>query len=303
MKYQEWLNEWLRYYVKPSTKQRTYNKYNGIINNHIVPELGDKDISQLSALYLQKFCVDLIDNGMAANTVNGIISIIKCSLRRAEALEIIVKQYGEAITRPKVKEKDVESLSREEQHKVEQYIAESRVNNRIGIILCMYTGMRVGELLALKWSDIDFGKGLITVSKSCHDSWIDGKYVKVIDTPKTSSSIRIIPLPKQLIARLKEARKNFGGEYVVAGKTAYGAQVRSYQRTFENMLDKLNIPHKGIHCLRHTFATRALEVGMDIKTLAEILGHKSPTVTLKRYAHSMIEHKTEMMNRLGKILL
>lgn len=115
--------------------------------------------------------------------------------------------------------------------------------------------------------------------------------------------MRKIPMPKQLLSKLKELKKKAKCEYVIQGKTKYGAQVRSYQRSFENLLNLINIPHKGIHSLRHTFATRALEVGMDVKTLSEILGHKSPTITLKRYAHSMTEHKAEMMNRVGKILL
>ena len=89
----------------------------------------------------------------------------------------------------------------------------------------------------------------------------------------------------------------------MGGRSEYGAQVRSYQKTFELLLKRLRIPHKGFHSLRHTFATRALECGMDVKTLSEILGHKNPTITLKRYAHSMMEHKAEMMNRLGKLLL
>lgn len=86
------------------------------------------------------------------------------------------------------------------------------------------------------------------------------------------------------------------------GKTDCGAEVRSYQNTFKLLLKRLKIPHKGFHAIRHTFATRALECGMDVKTLAEILGHKNPTITLKRYAHSMMEHKKEMMNRLGELL-
>lgn len=303
MKYKEWLKEWLEYYVKPSTKERTYNKYSKIIQNHITPELGNIEISKISAKDLQKFSVNLIAKGMAPNTVNGVISIVKCSFRRAEVLGYVSDHYADTIIRPKVTEKDIESLSRDEQYKIEKYIAEGGMNNRIGIIICLYTGLRVGELLALKWSDIDFEKGLISVNKSCHDSWQNGKYVKVIDSTKTSSSVRVIPIPKQLLSRLKQAKKKFNGEYVVIGKTAYGAQVRSYQRTFSDLLERLNIPHKGIHSLRHTFATRALEVGMDVKTLSEILGHKSPTVTLNRYAHSMIEYKAEMMNKLGKILL
>lgn len=144
---------------------------------------------------------------------------------------------------------------------------------------------------------------MISVSKSCHDGWKNGAYVKITDTPKTLCSDRVIPLPKQLLSKMKEHRKQSAGEYIVGGRSEYGAQVRSYQKTFELLLKRLHIPHKGFHSLRHTFATRALECGMDVKTLSEILGHKNPTITLKRYAHSMMEHKAEMMNRLGKLLL
>ena len=169
-------------------------------------------------------------------------------------------------------------------------------------MLCLYTGLRIGELLSLTWDDIDLQKGIITVSKSCHDSWENGEYVKVIDTPKTDFSERIIPLPKQLLSRLREYKKSSSENYVICGERVHGVQVRSYQKSFELLLKRLKLPHKGFHSLRHTFATRALECGMDIKTLSEILGHKNPTITLKRYAHSMLEHKTEMMNRLGKSL-
>lgn len=111
----------------------------------------------------------------------------------------------------------------------------------------------------------------------------------------------MIPLPKQLLPKLKSIKKNGNSDFVVsAGDKA--VSVRSYQRSFELLLKKLNIPHRGFHALRHTFATRALECGMDVRTLAEILGHKNPTVTLNRYAHSLLEHKTAMMNRLGKLL-
>lgn len=124
----------------------------------------------------------------------------------------------------------------------------------------------------------------------------------MIDTPKTECSERVIPIPKQLLTRLIEYKKLSSGSYVVFGKGVHGAQIRSYQKSFELLLNRLNLPHKGFHSLRHTFATRALECGMDVKTLSEILGHKNPTITLKRYAHSMLEHKTEMMNKLGKLL-
>ena len=111
----------------------------------------------------------------------------------------------------------------------------------------------------------------------------------------------MIPLPKQLLPKLKSIKKSSDSDFVVSAD-GNAVSVRSYQRSFELLLKRQNIAHRGFHSLRHTFATRALECGMDVKTLSEILGHKNPTVTLNRYAHSLLEHKTAMMNRLGKLL-
>ena len=161
----------------------------------------------------------------------------------------------------------------------------------------LFRSLRIGELIALHWSDIDFAKGILTVSKSCHD----GKDGLIIDEPKTTTSRRVIPLPKQLLPILRSVKKKSASPFVVSA-SGKPVSVRSYQRSFELLLKKLKIPHKGFHSLRHTFATRALECGMDVKTLSEILGHKNPTITLNRYAHSLMEHKTDMMNKLGKLL-
>ena len=302
MKYKEWLEKWLDYYVRPYAKERTYQKYKSQVDLHIVPKIGDRDMTDLSAVGLQEFVVSLSGKGLSANSVNGVITVLKSSLKRAEMLNLVEKQYTACIQRPKSREKQVECFSKAEQRKIEGYIFEKNKPKMLGIILCLYTGLRIGELMALEWSDIDLQKGMIKISKSCHDTWKNSEYVKVIDTPKTQSSERIIPLPKQLIIYLKDWEKQATGNYVISGERRHGIPVRSYQKTFERVLSRLDIPHKGFHSLRHTFATRALECGMDVKTLSELLGHKNPTVTLKRYAHSMLEHKAEMMNRLGKLL-
>ena len=191
----------------------------------------------------------------------------------------------------------MECFTLAEQKQIEQAILNGKKDKLYGIILCLYSGLRIGELIALQWSDIDFTKGILTVSKSCHDS----KDGLIIDEPKTATSRRVIPLPKQLLPILKGIKKKSDSPFVVSSR-GKPVSVRSYQRSFELLLKRLNIPHKGFHSLRHTFATRAIECGMDVKTLSEILGHKNPTVTLNRYAHSLMEHKADMMNRLGKLL-
>lgn len=303
MKYNDWLKDWLSLYVKPTTKQRTYEKYKRQIEIHIAPYLGGFELSELTPLVLQRFIVDFGKNGLSFNTVSGIVSLLKASLKRAVQAGVIDKEFSSAVVRPKGKERQVECFSKEEQKKIERFISDKKNRKYFGIILTLYTGLRIGELLALTWKDVDLKKGLIAVSKSCRDDWKNGKYVKIIDTPKTESSVRVIPILYRLLVHLEALKKTSKSAYVVEGKGKYGAEIRSYQNTFGLLLKRLDISHKGFHSLRHTFATRALECGMDIKTLSEILGHKNPSITLKRYAHSLLEHKTEMMNKLGKLLL
>lgn len=240
--------------------------------------------------------------GLSANSVNSIITVIQNTLKTAYTIGIIDEYTGERIKRPRASEKKVECFSVCEQKRIEQYIFNSGDTRFFGVLLCLYTGLRIGELLALEWADIDMNKGELQVSKACHyGKDEDGIFCRITDVPKTQSSIRSIPIPRQLIPYLQEIKKNCRSTHIVSnGENPIST--RSYQRSFSTLLKNLSIPHHGFHSLRHTFATRALECGMDVKTLSEILGHKNPTITLNRYAHSLMEHKREMMNKLGKLL-
>ena len=304
MKYIDWLIQWLENYIRPSVKVRTYERYKLIVEQHIKDKIGGVELNDLSPLILQPLITELLQNGnkktgkgLSANSVNAIISVIQSSLKTAHLLGLTDEYTADKLKRPKLKEKPVECFTLSEQKQIEQAILNGKKDKLYGIILCLYSGLRIGELIALQWSDIDLTKGILTISKSCHD----GKDGLIIDEPKTATSRRIIPLPKQLLPILRSVKKRSDSPSVVSANGST-VSVRSYQRSFELLLKKLKIPHKGFHSLRHTFATRALECGMDVKTLSEILGHKNPTITLNRYAHSLMEHKTDMMNKLGKLL-
>lgn len=309
MKYKEWLEQWLELYVKPSSKGRTYKMYGDIVFNHIIPNFGEYDMDDITPIEVQKYIIELLKNGnlrtgesLSANSVNAIVVIFQSSLKLAHMLGIAKDYEMNKIKRPKVVEKKVESFSIIEQKTIEQAIMNDKRDKMKGIIICLYTGLRIGELLALEWSDIDFANGEININKSCYDGKMKGgSFGRITDTPKTENSIRVIPLPKKLVPIIRAMKKNSNSPYVISGKNNV-IYVRSYQRSFEMLLKKLNIKHRGFHALRHTFATRAIECGMDVKTLSEILGHKNPTVTLNRYAHSLMDHKKDMMNRLGKLL-
>lgn len=308
MKYTEWFNIWLENYIKPSSKQRTFEQYSRAAQIHILPYLGDVELTDLTPFVLQKFITGLTENGnkrtgkgLSPNFVKTILSIVQNSLKTAHLVGFLPEYSANKIKRPKPKEKQVECFSAWEQKKIEEAALSTRKDKYRGIILCLYTGLRIGELLALTWNDIDFEKSILSVTKTCHDGNENGEHVRIIDTPKTENSRRQIPLSKTLVKMLKEMKKKSKCEFVIADgeKPVF---IRSYQRTFELFLKKLKLPHKGFHSLRHTFATRALECGMDVKSLSEILGHKNAMITLNRYAHSLWEHKAEMMNKLSKML-
>lgn len=308
MTYENWLNEWLTHYIKPSSKQRTFEQYSKVAQIHILPYLGDIELTDLTPFVLQKFITDLTTNGnkrtgkgLSPNFVKTILSVIQNSLKTAHLVGYLPEYSANKIKRPKIVEKQVECFSIQEQKKIEEAALSAKKDKYRGIVLCLYTGLRIGELLALTWNDIDFDKNILSVTKTCHDGNEDGKHVRIIDTPKTENSRRQIPLSKTLVKMLKEMKKKSKCEFVIADgeKPIF---IRSYQRMFELFLKKLKLPHKGFHSLRHTFATRALECGMDVKSLSEILGHKNAVITLNRYAHSLWEHKAEMMNKLSKML-
>lgn len=300
MLYKDWLDEWLENFVKPSVKIRSYLKYKRDVNLHILPILGNYELDDLSSILLQKFTTSLIDKKLSGSTINGIISVVKNSLKTAIKAQITVNNHSNSIIRPKVCEKEVTCFSKKEQQIIENYIFNSKNLKLFGIVICLYTGLRIGELLSLTWSDIDFHNNILIVNKTCRDSWVNGKYVKILEEPKTNNSKRIIPIPKTIIQKLKEIKKASCHKFVVPAKSAYGIGVRSYQRLFENLLKKMKLEHKGFHSLRHTFATRKLECGIDVKSLSEILGHKNVSITLNRYTHSLMEHKQKMMENLAK---
>lgn len=309
MLYKTWLVDWLTNYVMPSAKDKTYTRYADIVNHHLTPKLGDYEMEELTPIIVQRYITELMQSGnlrtgkgLSANSINSIITVIQGSIATAHILGLVPVYEMDKLKRPKANEKSIECFTPAEQKMLEKAVMDDRRVKMKGIIICLYTGLRIGELLALEWKDIDLIKAELTISKTCHDGKNrEGVYCRITDTPKTSHSARIIPIPKQLLPMLREMKKRSSSDLVITGKNGPLA-VRSYQRSFELLQNRLGIPRRGFHALRHTFATRAIECGMDIKSLSEILGHKNPTITLNRYVHSLMEHKKSMMDKLGRLL-
>lgn len=247
MKLKEWLNTWLNKYQKITIKLRTYLKYTDIINKHINPILGEYELEALTCDVLQRFVLykltygNLITNDkLSDNSVIAIISLLKQSLKKAVFLGVARIEYTSQIKMPNIKEKEVSAFNMFEQQKLESYCLNSKPNY-IGIIICLYTGIRLGELLALTWEDIDFDKKILRINKTVYTITRNGRNEAYIDKPKTKQSNRMIPLPKQLISVLKRNKRKSTSSYIITTKNGGIVQNRSYQKSFKCILKKCNI--------------------------------------------------------------
>lgn len=311
MKYKEWLEIWLENYVKVSSKLRTYLNYRACADNHIAPRLGDLPLEKVNSFELQKFITFLSNEGnlktgkgLSPSTVNTIVTVTESSLKTAYVAGALFVRPVCVVKRPRLSFGEARCFSVQDQKRIEQAILQSdkRRDRMFGVVLCLYTGMRIGELLALEWSDVDLKNGTLSISKTCYYAKNEGgSYARIVGEPKTYSSKRVMPLPHRLVPLLREQKKNSRSRYVVShGENP--VSVRAYQESFSKLLKNIGVRHEGFHALRHTFATRAIECGMDVKSLSEILGHGNPSITLRRYVHSLNRHKQEMMDKVGKLL-
>ena len=177
MQTKDWFHEWLEHYVKPASKQKTYTLYCELTAQHILPKFGEMELEGITPLILQRYISELMEHGnlrtgggLSASSVNAIITVIQSSLKVAYNLGYLEAYTADKVKRPRIQEKQIECFTPAEQKKIEQAVLTDKRPKMFGIILCLYTGLRIGELLALEWSDIDFSKGELTVSKTCHDA-------------------------------------------------------------------------------------------------------------------------------------
>ncbi|MBE5758358.1 MAG: hypothetical protein E7345_05515 [Clostridiales bacterium] len=273
-------------------KERTKKLYMYLFNQYIVPYFLDFDMAKLDEAILQDFLIYLANKDLSTNTIKLIWRILK-TIIKDNKLNI---SFDDIII-PKTHEKQVDAFTKIEQKQIEDKLNVDRSPKHIGIVLALYLGLRLGETLALKWEDIDFSGKVVNIRRTVY---VDKNKLNY-STPKTKSSIRTIPLPFFLEVLLRKIKKKSNCEFVVSHKDK-PIVPRTYQHFFKSLQNKARIlKPKGFHSLRHSFATRAIECGIDIKSLADILGHKNPTVTLNRYAHSMMEYKKTIMNKIGRL--
>lgn len=305
----ELMSEWLDRCGRERIKPRTYSRYRGVIMQHILPELGGVPIEHIGRRQIVDFLAAHRATGnmrwgerLSATSTNLIITVLHSAFSYARDMALLPDNPCEHIKRIPPPPGRVDAFTREEQRRLEKCIAGLGDRRLFGIRLCLYTGLRIGELLGLEWSDIDPTRGILQIGKTVYrEKNDDGDWQLFIDRPKTVSSVRVIPLPPFLTEELQAYCMTARSDYLVENKKGERMSVRSYQYLFERLTEKAGVRKLNFHALRHTFATRALECGMDIKTLSELMGHKNATITLNLYAHSMLDTKIAAMSKMEKI--
>ncbi len=284
--------------LKYRVKKRTYLHYQSLYNIYISKHF-DIDLKTLTNNHLNVILSQLLKK-YSNSLIKALKSLLNRALTFAYESKMIKKTFAITLKILHKSEKKVECLTKDEQLKLEKHILNNKKYYSYGVLFSIYTGLRLGELLALKWSDIDFKTKILKVTKSTSKCLENHKLIEITDSPKTHSSIREIPLTTELTKMLKELKAQNNSEYIVSNRKGGKMDYRTYQISFTKLLKRLNIKHYGFHSLRHTFATRLLENNVDIKTISELLGHSSPTITLNRYVHTNIENKRKAMSRLTK---
>lgn len=308
LKFEEVVCRWLEN-AKMRVKESSYVKYTNLIQNHILPDMGQLPVCELTTDTVEQFVKKKLSNGkkngtggLSEKTVKDMLTLLKEISNYAAFLEIRIPCHFELI-KVRKKEKEAKILEAAEQKTLEQCLMRDEEFTKTGVLLSLYMGLRIGEVCALKRQHILYKEEILQVRLTMQriqnlDSE-DGKKTKIIVTePKSCCSVRDIPIPPFLMGRLEKLKNMPDSAYLLTGSSGEFIEPRTMENIFKRYLRECGIRTVNFHALRHTFATRCIENGFDVKTVSEILGHANVNITLNRYVHSSIEQKRKSMNRL-----
>ena len=314
----DWFYSWLFDYRKQDLKPKSFQRYHGIYKNYIEnTDFGNIKLNDLRTTHLQRHYKKLLDNGVTPTTIRQINTNLKTCLNEAERQGYIQKNWYKLVTLPKKEDnKEVKVLTKQEQEKFLEAIKGHELE--LLYIVALGTGLRIGEILGLKWSDIDFKNNELHVNRSLQKAAIyeDDKIVRYEvqeTTPKTKNSLRTIPVPqniiKKLIAHKKEQNELIlllqeeydNKNYVFCNKLGKPIEDKRPGRNLKTILTSISIEPIKFHALRHTYATRLFEAGIPPKTVQHLMGHSDIETTMNIYTHVMKEQKLEAIEKINNI--
>lgn len=278
-----------------------------MLQNHIIPDLGKYTPDDIQTSHIHEMTTRLLKDGYAPKTVRDILFCLRSIFRYLEKYHACT--ISAQIVYPKINAKEMRVLTKSEQKRFTQYLMSTCTNDpcKMGILLSLYTGLRIGELCALRWRDMDLQNKELHVCATMQRLPIvadtSGSTTKthvVITTPKSDHARRIIPLSENACRICMSGYTANSESFVLTGTEQY-MEPRTVQYRMRQYAKACQLDGVHFHTLRHTFATRCIELGFDVKTLSEILGHANTTITLERYVHSSMELKRSNMQKLDKL--
>ncbi len=287
-----------RQYVKRSS----YSAYVLLIENHLLPAFGGN--CRIEEEDAQAFVFKKLSKGLSQKTVKDILIVLRMILKFGAKNKLFEYTPFE-VQYPTEREKhDIEVLSRANQKKLMAYIHDHFTFRNLGVYICLSTGIRIGEICALTWDDIDTDAGIIRVRKTIQRIYIREHGCRrtelLLDTPKTKNSIRDIPMTKDLLKMLKPIKKIMNGSFYILTNDTKPTEPRTYRNYYKKLMVDLGIPYLKFHGLRHSFATRCIESNCDYKTVSVILGHSNISTTLNLYVHPNLEQKRKCIEQMAK---
>jgi integrase len=298
----DWLYHWLNIVMKKRIKQSTYTSYRLRIDKYIIPFLGNKALSQLKNQDVEEFVNYLFQIDLSSATIHSVVMVLKSALKKAHLENYILMNPSLNLEISAKQTNEITALSLADQAKIETVALKEQACS--AVILALYTGLRIGEISGLKWADIDFDKNIIYVKRTLYriPSLEEKKKTEIIlAEPKTKSSKRAIPLAENLKSYLLNKKKMSTSEFVISCKNGY-AEPRVISYRFKQIIKEAGVPPIHFHVLRHTFATRCVERGIDIATLSKLLGHASIKLTLDTYTDSLWENRKKAVSVLDEQL-
>ena len=283
---------------QPLLKASTVANYRMKAEKHIIPTLGEFVCTDISASDIYRFMEEKRRQKLSERYIYDILVLLKSVFRYANNT-YGVRNIMSGIVMPKHGKPDVAVLSKNEQRILHQYLDRNPDLTSLAILLSLYTGLRIGELCALQWKDIDLEKRILTVNKTIQRVQISNgknRTQLIITAPKSQSSVREIPLPECLVPVLRQYKAS--SDFFVLSANSKPVEPRTLQYRFAGIINNANLPSVHFHSLRHAFATNCVAAGFDVKTLSEILGHSSVELTLNRYVHSSMDRKRALMDML-----
>lgn len=296
--FEAWSDYWLTSVVAPRVKRSTFISYESKVKTHLLPNLGNKPLIKIKAEDIQELIYRL-ENILAAGSVHAIFRVLRTCMKQALSESKIFIDPTEGIILPKLVRHKGKALSLEEQRRIKKIAL--RDSRGLPIILALGTGMRIGEICGLKWVDIDFVNKKIKVKRTIQRlATGDGHTSLLEQNPKTPSSERTIPLSKSLMDSLKKLQRNSESEYVF-GQKGHPLEPRLLTYHFNRIAQEANIEEATFHVLRHSFATRCLELGVKITSISSLLGHSSTKMTLDIYTHSFESDERKAIDQIASL--